>query len=171
MAGIRRAVAARLSAADRTGVARVRALPHRPGPDASLVVLSRVTDHSAGWIALGLAGAVIDQGRRPRWLSATARIAAAEALVRLIKRAIRRSRPAVPGLPALAPAPSPLSFPSSHTAAAVAAIGAFDGLLPRGLTATLALLTAFSRLYLGLHYPSDVLAGCLIGRVCGSGAQ
>jgi membrane-associated phospholipid phosphatase len=170
MSGIRPAVAGRLSVADQAGVARVRALPHSRALDAPLVALSRATDHSAGWVALGLAGAALDGGRRRRWLSATARVAAAEALVRLIKRVVRRARPALPELPALAPAPSPLSFPSSHTAAAVAAIGAFDGLLPRALTGTLAVLTAFSRLYLGLHYPSDVLAGGLIGRVCGSAA-
>jgi membrane-associated phospholipid phosphatase len=127
------------------------------------IALSRATDHSAGWFAAGLAGAGLDQGRRGRWLAATARIAGVELAVRAVKRGPVRQRPQLAGLPPLAPVTSPNSFPSSHTAAATAAVRAFDGLLPRPALRSLLALTAFSRLYLGVHYPSDVLAGALLG--------
>jgi undecaprenyl-diphosphatase len=59
-----------------------------------------------------------------------------------------------------------MSFPSSHTAAAVSAVYAFgDELIPKGLLWPLALITGFSRLYLGVHFPSDVAAGAALGRV------
>jgi membrane-associated phospholipid phosphatase len=155
-----------LGALDLRVVARVRALPHPALADAAFIVLSRATDHSVAWLALGLAGASADARRRRRWLTAAARIAAVEVGVRPVKRAWPRSRPAVADLPALAPATSPLSFPSSHTAVAVAAVTAFEGLLPGGLLRGIAGATAFSRLYLGLHYPSDVIAGAIVGRLC-----
>jgi len=60
-----------------------------------------------------------------------------------------------------------MSFPSSHTAAAVAAVAAFDGLVPSGVLRGLAAVTAFSRLYLGVHFPSDVVAGAGLGRLLG----
>lgn len=157
----------RLVALDRRVVAWARGLPHPRPADVALIALSRATDHSAGWFAVGLLGAAADSGRRGRWLQATARIAAAESGVRMIKRAVPRRRPDLGGLPPLAPTTSPRSFPSSHTAAAVAAVAAFDGLLPRGLLRAVAGATAFSRLYLGLHYPSDVIAGGVLGRLLG----
>jgi membrane-associated phospholipid phosphatase len=59
-----------------------------------------------------------------------------------------------------------MSFLSSHTAAAVDAVYAFgDELILKSLLSPLALLTAFSGLYLGVHSPSDVAAGAALGRV------
>lgn len=61
------------------------------------------------------------------------------------------------------------SFPSGHTAAAFAAAAALyccSSKLWKPVT-VLAVLMAFSRLYLYVHYPTDVLAGGLIGILCG----
>jgi membrane-associated phospholipid phosphatase len=154
-----------LATVDARVVRWVRELPHPLLIDAAMVALSRVTDHSAGWLGVGLAGAAMDEQRRGRWLLATGRIVATELAVRGVKRLVPRDRPALAGLPPLAPTPSPRSFPSSHTAAAVTAVRAFDGLIPRAVLRILAMTTAFSRLYLGVHYPSDIAAGAMLGRV------
>ena len=65
----------------------------------------------------------------------------------------------------------PNSFPSGHTSASFAAASAWCRTLPRrwmGVTAVvLAALMGFSRLYVGVHFPSDVLAGVLVGLFCG----
>lgn len=130
-----------------------------------MVALSRATDHSDAWVLGGLAGAIVDPRRRAAWMRGAATVALVELVCRGIKRVVHRDRPQLAGLPPLAPTPSPMSFPSSHTAAAVAAIDAFEDLVPRPALSALAALSAFSRLYLGVHYPSDVVAGAALGRL------
>ena len=65
----------------------------------------------------------------------------------------------------------PNSFPSGHTCAAFAAGIAWAKTLPKRwmciVAVVQAVLMGFSRLYVGVHYPSDVIAGALIGSVCG----
>lgn len=150
---------------DVAGVRWARGLAHPPVVERALVGLSRATDHSDAWLAAALLGAAVDRPRRAQWLDAGGRVALAELLSRAIKRLIPRQRPRLDGLPPLAPTPSPMSFPSSHTAAAVVAVHAFGGLLPSPLLRSVAVLTAFSRLYLGVHFPSDVIAGAGLGAV------
>lgn len=63
------------------------------------------------------------------------------------------------------------SFPSLHTAAAFSLVPILDKEFPKlkWFWITFALLISFSRLYIGVHYLSDVLAGCLIGLLVGYG--
>ncbi|MEZ5122393.1 MAG: phosphatase PAP2 family protein [Solirubrobacterales bacterium] len=156
-----------LARLDRRVTRAIRTLPHAPILDATLSGLSRATDHANGWLVLGAAGATLDASRRARWLQATAGVAATEATCRAIKRRVGRRRPQLDGLPALAYVPDPLSFPSSHTADAVAAITAFDGLLPAAALCLLAIVQAASRPYLGVHYAGDVAAGVAVGIAVG----
>ncbi len=86
----------------------------------------------------------------------------------ILKNFVARTRPyeLVNGLIALIPYPTDFSFPSGHTAASFAAAVVFYKELPRkyGIPAlVVAVLIALSRLYLGVHYPSDVLAGAVSG--------
>lgn len=147
-----------------------RTLPHSPAADRAAVGLSRFGDHAHGWIALGVAGAICDRRRAPRWLAAAATAFVTERASRQIKRVARRARPELDGLPPLAGVTARYSFPSSHTATAVAAVYAFEGLLPRPLLVGWASLTAASRPYLGVHYPSDVAFGALLGYSTGKTA-
>jgi membrane-associated phospholipid phosphatase len=153
---------------DGTACRWVRSLPHNTTLDRGLAASSRATDHAAGWVELGLAGAVVDRSRRGRWLVATAAVVAADRAGVAVKQLVRRPRPVLAGLPPLATAPSPLSFPSTHTASAVAAAMTFGTLGGRSLLRVTAAVTAASRPYLGVHYPSDVIAGALLGGVVGN---
>jgi hypothetical protein len=157
------------AAIDERGVRWARSLPHPPVLNRGMAALSRGTDHSDAWLVLGLCGALLDTRRRGRWLRAGADIALVDMSSRAIKRLFPRDRPRLQGLPPLAPTPSLLSFPSSHTAAAVAGIDAFRGLVPCGLLWLVAALSACSRLYLGVHYPSDVAVGAGLGFLLGRG--
>ena len=60
--------------------------------------------------------------------------------------------------------PTGLSFPSSHATSSFAAARAFGRLLPSPPLYGAALAMGASRLYLGVHYPSDVAAGAALGR-------
>lgn len=88
----------------------------------------------------------------------------------LLKNIFARTRPyeAVEGLLALIPAPRDYSFPSGHTASSFAAAISMYWNLPRlfGVCAVvLAVLIALSRLYVGVHYPTDVLGGAAGGAI------
>lgn len=89
-------------------------------------------------------------------------------LVLVVKRAVRRTRPAL-DIQSVVP-PDRFSFPSGHTAAAfavaIAMFGAAPWLAPGLLL--LAICVAYGRMYLGVHYPLDVAAGAALGLLTGS---
>jgi len=91
----------------------------------------------------------------------------------LLKNLIARPRPydMLPWLQPLIPPLADFSFPSGHASSSFAAAVALALAGPGKKWAipafTLALLICFSRMYVGVHYPSDVLGGLLIGSLCG----
>jgi undecaprenyl-diphosphatase len=88
-----------------------------------------------------------------------------------IKLAIGRGRPVVEDLPHLMATPTGLSFPSSHSTSSFAAARAYGRLLPAAPLYATAIAMALSRLYLGVHYPSDIAAGAALGTVLGSAGR
>jgi membrane-associated phospholipid phosphatase len=129
---------------------------------------SHLGEHGMVWFALGAGGVAIDAGRRRRWARATGVVGAAYVISTSIKLAIGRKRPLVEDLPHLMATPTGLSFPSSHSTSSFAAARAFGSLLPAGPLYVAACGMAFSRLYLGVHYPSDIAAGVALGSVVGT---
>jgi undecaprenyl-diphosphatase len=108
--------------------------------------------------------------RRPRLLLLVATTALATSLVNgALKLLVGRERP-----PAVVLEPEPLlevpttsSFPSGHAASSFACAYVLSKTVPRlaPVVYALAALIAFSRVYVGVHYPLDVLAGAVLGTV------
>ena len=125
--------------------------------------MSHFGEHAGGWLALGVLGALADRRRRREWLTAAAGVAAAHGASVAVKRVVRRPRPADPRVRVLVGTPSRLSFPSAHATSTTAAAVLYGRLLGRSLTPLLVPPMALSRLVLGVHYPTDVAAGALLG--------
>lgn len=129
--------------------------------------LSHFGEHSAGWFALGLVGAAVDKKRRKDWLVAAVGVVGAHAASIAVKRVVRRPRPDHPSVEVLVGTPSKLSFPSSHATSTTAAAVLYSGLTGRNLVPALVPPMLASRLVLGVHYPTDVLAGAALGGLVG----
>lgn len=121
-----------------------------PVMDRAMVFITRLGDTGAVWLLLALEVLCCNV---------------------LLKPLAARVRPCDvnTGIALLVPRPTDYSFPSGHTGASFAAVGALLRCKSRLWLPALALacLIAFSRLYLYVHYPSDVLGGILLGLAAG----
>jgi len=158
----------RLAALDLAGLRLARTVGHTPAAERAVRAYSTLGQHGACWLALGLAGGALDRPRRAHWRRATRAVAVAYAANQTLKLAVRRPRPQLPDLPPLISTPTQLSFPSAHAATSAAAVHAFWFLLPWVPLRGAALTMTLSRLYLGVHYPSDIVVGVLLGATIGS---
>jgi membrane-associated phospholipid phosphatase len=140
-----------------------RAVAGRPPVVSAARGLSLFGEHAAGWLALGALGALTDRRRRREWTAATVGVGAAHAASVAVKRVVRRPRPDDLRVRVLAGTPSRLSFPSAHATSTTAAAILFGRLLGRPLVAVVVPPMALSRLVLGVHYPTDVVAGSALG--------
>jgi len=125
------------------------------------------------WYALGLAVALYGGPERFRaLLAATLAVSAGIALFITLKHAFRRERPCdlEPHCWARLLPPDQFSFPSGHTITAFAVTTALAGLYPEMLPGLLfcAISIGASRVVLGMHFLSDVLAGATIGATLGA---
>jgi membrane-associated phospholipid phosphatase len=155
------------NALDRAGYRFLRTAGHTSDAETAVRRFSALGEHAAIWLAIGAAGAALDEPRRARWTRGLAVVGGAYVLNTAIKLAVRRRRPDIPGLPPLTGTPTGLSFPSAHATSSFAAARAYSELLPAGPLYALAAGLALSRLYLGVHWPSDSLAGVALGSAVG----
>jgi membrane-associated phospholipid phosphatase len=137
---------------------------HNPRAERVAAGFSRLGQYGAVWLAIGAGGWALDRRRQAAWRGAMGTVAGTYALNTAVKQIVRRPRPELPGLPALTSTPTQLSFPSAHASTSVAGALTYARLgLPAVPLFALAKGLALSRLYLGVHYPSDILAGALLG--------
>lgn len=137
---------------------------HQPAVERAVAGFSKLGEHSAVWLAIGVAGAVREPRRRRSWRRALRTILGVYAANTTVKLIVRRPRPRLAGLPPLTGTTTALSFPSAHAATSFAGALAYSRRgLPVAPLYALAGAMAASRVYLGVHYPSDVLAGAALG--------
>jgi membrane-associated phospholipid phosphatase len=142
----------------------MRTRGHRPALDRAAKLLGKTANNGAGWFATGAALAAADAPRRRAWATCAALGPVAIGLNYGIKLLVRRPRPVLEGLPPLGGAPSSLSFPSAHSTSSFAVATAMTRVDRRAALAFIpAVAVAAGRPYLGMHYPSDVAVGVLLG--------
>lgn len=130
--------------------------------------ITRLGDNGCMWIALAVVLLVIGKTRRVGAASALSLLLTFMVVNLGIKNIVERVRPyeVIEGLTRLVPAEESFSFPSGHSAHAFAVGVVIFLMLPRKVgipVLVLGFLIAFSRMYVGVHYPTDVLAGIVIG--------
>lgn len=130
--------------------------------------ITRLGDNGCLWIVLAVVLLVIGKTRRVGAASALSLLLTFIVVNLGIKNIVERVRPyeVIEGLTRLVPPEESFSFPSGHSAHAFAVGVVIFLMLPRKVgipVLVLAFLIAISRMYVGVHYPTDVLAGIVIG--------
>ena len=151
---------------------------HTPALDRTLPALSRAANYSRIWLGIS-ALLYLFGGRRGKRAAARgmASVAVNSVIVNTaLKRLVRRPRPQLRRVPVarrLKKQPLTTSFPSGHAASATAfAVGASSE-LPRAAVPVggLAAAVAYSRVYVGVHYPLDVAVGAMCGAAVALGSR
>jgi undecaprenyl-diphosphatase len=158
-----------LEALDTVCYLQINHLPHPPVVDRVVSRFSWIMTGGTGWIAVLLLGLL--QNRRDGWRATRGVLPAlwlaTSAVEYPIKYFFRRRRPFISVVRAIVVGrkPGSYSFPSGHSAAAFAGATLLTRYYPNGrpLWHFIASLVALSRIYLGAHYPGDVIMGSLSG--------
>lgn len=139
--------------------------------DPIVSIYTKLGDAGLLWIIMSIVFLLNKRTRRAGALALLAMVLGLLVTNITIKPLVERARPWLdwPIVP-LVTEKDPNSFPSGHTCAAFAAAMVWVRTLPwrwgRVLAVVMAVLMGLSRLYVGVHYPSDVLAGAVIGALC-----
>lgn len=141
-----------------------------------LVVITTLGNAGMIWILISLGFLCFKKTRKVGCMGLLALLFSLCVNNLLLKNLIARTRPydAISALIPIVERPTDFSFPSGHTAAAFAAAGVFFRTLPKRFGIPLIVLAsviAVSRLYVGVHYPSDVLIGLISGLILSYAAE
>jgi membrane-associated phospholipid phosphatase len=138
---------------DRALLRLLRTRGHPPALERAAQLYARLGENGALWLVVS----ALARNRRAFQVVLAALVANTA-----VKQVVRRPRPDLgPQLPPLAATVSGLSYPSAHAATSFAAAGALS--LPSVPLYAAAGAMALTRPYLGVHYPSDVVAGAALG--------
>jgi hypothetical protein len=152
-----------LGALDLAVLRAFRTRGHTRPRERAVAAFSRLGEQALVWFAICGAGAAADPDNRGVYARAAKTVLGVYACNQLIKAAVRRRRPRLEGLPPLAGTLSGLSYPSAHASTSFAGARMLSPAVPAPPLYALAVSLVLSRLYLGLHYPSDILAGGALG--------
>jgi undecaprenyl-diphosphatase len=141
----------------------LRTRGHAPAVERAVASFSKLGEHGALWLVLSVAGAARDRDRRDEFLRAGRTVLLSFAANQAIKFAVRRPRPRLDDLPPVVKTMSNRSYPSAHATTSAAGARALAPLFPPVPLYALAAALAVTRPYLGVHYPSDTLAGLALG--------
>lgn len=148
----------------------LRTRGHHPHFELAVIRFSRLGDHGGLWLTIAAVGAALHPRYRDVYLRAARAVTMTVVLNYAVKISIRRARPLIEDLPPLSPTVSSLSYPSAHASTSFAGARAMSEALPAAPLYAIAVAVCLSRPYLGIHYPSDVMAGAALGSVIGSHA-
>ncbi len=155
-----------LAALDLRLLRLLRTRGHTPAVESSMLWLARAGENGLLWYVIALAGAALGgRGRRDEYFRAVKIVLATLVANTVVKQTVRRARPVLEDeLPALTPVLSGRSYPSAHSSTSFAGARALSAAgMPAAPLYAVAVAMALSRPYLGVHYPSDILAGAALG--------
>lgn len=141
-----------------------------PVMDKLMVIITSLGDKGFIWILVGIILLAQRKYRKVGFVLLIALLITSVIGEGIIKNIVQRSRAFItyPDINIIIKAPSSFSFPSGHTASSFTAAVVIGYYIKnwRIISYVFASLIAFSRLYLFVHYPSDILGGILLGVTC-----
>lgn len=143
---------------------------HNSSMDKIMIFITKLADKGFIWILIGLGLLINRKYRKVGFMVLGAVMLGAIIGEGILKNIIQRDRPfiSIEGIELLIKAPTTYSFPSGHTTSSFAAAGviAINFKNKSSYIFILAILIGFSRIYLGVHFPTDIITGIILGICC-----